>query len=168
MSASRPNTGSIVFDRMWQGASGLAPWQRAQGQVDNPKNVRFSRVEDAAVKRGPSELVSDLTVDSAISDFYFANIRGVIIAIGEDEVYAWDENGVALTVTDETSGAFFTYVAGSDLPSSFDILTDIVTATSFDTLIVANRLREPTLTAANTYQASINYIMGGAGSSRRH
>ncbi len=159
----------VVIDRLWQGVSGQAPWQRKHGTVTAATNTRFDLRLGGAVKRQPTELVIDLVEhgNTALDDtgeYYFAAIRGAIIAIaqggltGFTEVIAWDEDGVPLDVFDSSGGTFDAYMA-----SVVDINDDVDVTGSFDTMIVTNRNQDMGLVIQDawTYDQMYNYLVSG-------
>jgi hypothetical protein len=155
-----PKRETATIDRLWQGESGNAPWQRRSGQVKSATNVRFDMPGDEAAKRNATTFVIDLDQDDsgnpldADEDYYWLSIRGAILAISDTEVFGWDESGNVLTVSDDSAGSFASY-----LPN--DPVNDIDVAVSYDTAIVLNVNKVPTVSDAWTYQQSLNFIVNG-------
>lgn len=166
---------SIVIDRLWQGVSGQAIFQRKHGTVEDAVNVRFDLRIGGAVKRQPTELVLDLSPFAGLTldpdgEYHWASIRGIKIAIasGDDVpattsiLLAWDEFGTPLQVVDKTAGGFKDYLTGG-VGTELDALVDIDVSASFDTLIVVNRKRDmgAAIQDAWTYQQMFNFIVKG-------
>lgn len=162
---------SYIIDQLWGGESGQAVWSRKAGTVEQAKNLRFDLRIGGAVKRNPLEFVATLaahasTVLDAANKFYWAHIRGAIIAIAPGDiidstqsiVLGWDENGVPLQVIDNTSGAFQTYLA-----TATDILRDIDVASKRATLIVCNRNQDmgDAIGDAWDFEESFQYLRSG-------
>ncbi len=163
----------INIDRLWQGESGQAPWQRKLGTVQAATNCRFDPRLGGAVTRNPTDLIADLIASTneqldPTATYFWTNIRGAIIAIGigglsgSTSVLGWDEFGQPLTINDLTNGGFDVY-----LGSVVDPIRDIDFTTSFDTMIVVNRNVNTGATLdAFTFTQSFNLLKNGdAGSS---
>ena len=158
----------VTVDRLWQGISGQAPWQRRTGTVASAVNMRFDPRASGAITRNQTDLVADLLPDSSLmlalsATYYWANIRGAIIAIGiggqsdTSSVLAWDVLGQPLSIIDLTTGGFDTY-----LTSIVDPVRDVDVTTSFDTMIVCNRNRViPLAGDAFTFIESYNLLLNG-------
>lgn len=149
----------VAIDRLWQGSSGQAPWQRRSGTVESSTNCRFDLRVGGAVKRNATSLIADLIsyTDESFdptAGYHWLAIRDSIIAIGAGgDVHAWDGDGDALDVIDDTSGGFANYMTSASDPDY-----DIDVSVSFDTAIVVNK-REPTgWLDGPTYQQSLNII----------
>lgn len=138
--------------------------------MESAKNTRFDIRIGGAVKRQPTELIIDLvqhgnTVLNDTGDYYFASIRGAIIAIGKGglsngytEVIAWNSVGVPLDVVDHSAGSFDAYMSSIN-----DVNEDIDVTGSFDTLIVTNRTQDmgQVIQDAWTFKQSYNYLVSG-------
>lgn len=149
------------LDRLWQGPSDQPPWVRDRRQTERALNVRHSINQAGAVKRAATELKADLSTLDPEKDYLFIAIRDAIVAIGEDEVLAWDDDGVALTVIDETDATgdmFGSYLTRSP---DFDPHRDIDYAVALDTIIVCNRFKTVGIERAFTAQEAINFIING-------
>ena len=172
----------FVIDRLWQGTSGQAPWQRRRGTVRSAKNARFDIRRSGANKRSATELIADLqahaqsTFDPTDS-FLWTSIRGAIIAIGlgnrssSDVVLGWTADGTPLNVLDEklgnnpAGGDFDTYLSDQAQGGITvdDPVRDFDVAQKYDTLIVTNRRIEMSQSTDRTYQydESYNYLRAG-------
>ncbi len=158
----------VTVDRLWQGESGQAPWQRRIGTVESATNIRFDPRLSGAVTRNQTDLIADLLPDSShmlanSATHFWTNIRGAVIAIGiggqsdSSSVLAWDILGQPLSIIDVTTGGFDTYLASVVNP-----VRDIDVTTSFDTMIVCNRNRViPATTQAYTFEESYNLLLNG-------
>lgn len=158
----------VNIDRLWQGESGQAAWQRKVGNVSASRNVRFDPRLGGSATRNPSTLITDLLPGSseqldASATYFWTAIRGAVIAIGiggsssSSSILAWDENGQPLTVIDNTSGGMDTY-----LSTVLDPVRDIDVTTSFDTLIITNRLRSTGgVQRAFTFDQTFNFLKNG-------
>lgn len=150
----------LLIDRLYQGASGQAPWQRKQGTVESSQNVRFDIRVGGAVKRNATELIAELdeytgeTFD-ATKSYFWISIRDAIIAISTDgDVHGWNgTTGAPLNTIDDTSGGFATYMTLATDPED-----DIDVTVSFDSAVVCNRKHIPTLVPGWSYQESLNMI----------
>lgn len=163
----------VNIDRLWQGQSGQASWQRRAGLVESSKNIRFDPRLNGATTRNPTTLIADLIPSSSelldpSAVYFWTNIRGAILAIGiggnsaSGSMLGWDENGQPLSIIDNTDGGFDLYLA-----TVTDPIRDIDVTTSFDTMIVANRkVNTGALIDAFTFDQSYNLLKNGdAGSS---
>ena len=157
----------VNIDRLWQGESGQAPWQRKVGTVSDSSNIRFDPRLGGGTPRNPSILITDLIPGSAelldpAATYFWTNIRGAIVAIGvntstSSSVLAWDEYGQPLTMVDLTNGGLDIY-----LSTVLDPIRDISVTTSFDTLILTNRLLSAgAVQRAFTYDQSYNFLKNG-------
>lgn len=158
----------VSIDKLWQGVSGQAPWQRKRGTVESLKNMRPDPRLGGAVTRNPTDLIVDLIAGTAglldpTATYFWTNIRGSIIAIGiggsssSDPVIAWDEDGIPLIIIDNTAGGFDTY-----LGTVVDPIRDIDLTVQFDTMIVSNRnVNTGSLINAFTFLQSFNLIKNG-------
>lgn len=157
-------SGSLVIDRLWMGESGAAPWMRRQGQVSRARNIRHDITVGGAVKRNATELIGDLDSDSASAafdaseTFLWTSIRNVIIAIGDQAIHGWDEDGNPLQVDDQSGGSFMDYI---NLPSSADPNDLLDVAVDENTIIVLNRSRATETDDAWTYQQALNFLIHG-------
>lgn len=153
--------------QLWQGHTGQPPWLAVEGQVDDSQNFRHDLSLGGAAKREGMQFVTDLFTDEPPTvpldpskKFLFVNVRGNIIAIGNQEIFGWDTDGNLLAVQVITNGAAGTgYVPGDnttsptrefgDVPAvSFaylgvateaQVLTDLRVAVNQDTVIITNR-----------------------------
>lgn len=160
---------SFIIDRLWQGQSGQAPWQRHVGMVERGLNVRWDMTVGGAVKRNGLNLVSDLIDDNsaqtlidAVDRYYWLAIRGAIIAIGDGVVYGWDADGNPLDVIDDSPddsvfsvSSFMDYI-DTDTPED-----EITASVAFDTAIIVNRTSNPNRINAWSFRQSYNYIKNG-------
>lgn len=154
----------LKTDRLWQGISSQPPWLRLPGQVKSALNVRHDVSLSGAAKRAATLYKADLTELTASKAYVFIPLRDVIIAIGEDQVFAWDTNGVALTVDDDSPTAPFNEYLRLRAPATgetFDPFLHLDFSSSQDTLVIVNRTIKPTFGAGWTFQQIDNFLLNG-------
>lgn len=161
-------SGSVIIDRLWQGASGQAPWQRHVGQVESAQNVRFDLTVGGAVKRNGLQLVADLTEAGSVAapldgatEYHFHSIGNTIIAIGDGECHAWDFNGTPYEFIDDSETSGFVVSSFIDYITGIDPRTDLAFTGAFDSFLVANRTVRPRITAGWTWQQIANFMENG-------
>ena len=81
---------------------------------------------------------------------------GINDMTGELAVLGWDEYGQPLQVIDNTPETTLRY-----FDSLSDPLSDLDVASSYDTLVITNRLVHPETEIGWTRQQSYNYIVNG-------
>jgi hypothetical protein len=157
---------SISIRSLWRGPSEQPPWQRFNGQVRQAKNVRFD-IAFGATKRGPTEFVQRLrngTPPLAPGDpeFLWIAIRDAIVAIGENVIVGWGNDGNELTVVDDTSVTppFNGYLQQPDT-GAFSAMDHLDWDAAEDTVLIANRLVTVATLDSFTPQEALNVIYNG-------
>lgn len=162
----------LKTDRLWQGISSQPPWLRLPGQVKSALNLRHDVSLSGAAKRAATLYKADLTELTASKDYVFVPLRDAIIAVGEDEVFAWDTNGVALTIDDDAPapGPFNQYLRlrSPGTGESFDPFLHLDFCSSQDTLVIVNRTIKPTTGSGFTFQQILNFLLTGDSSDATH
>lgn len=161
---------NIMAQRLWQGVSSQPPWLRSPGQVKSALNVRHDVTLSGSAKRAATRFKADLSALTASKDYVFVALRDAIIAIGEDQVFAWDTDGTALTVVDGTGATFNSYL---QFPSPgtgdvFDPFLHLDLCSSQDTLVIVNRLVLPVIANGFTYQQILNFLLTGDSTDGTH
>lgn len=154
----------LKTDRLWQGVSSQPPWLRLPGQVDSALNLRHDVSLSGAAKRAATLYKADWTELTPSKDYVFVALRDAIIAIGEDEVFARDTNGVALTVDDDSPTTPFNEYLRLRAPATgdaFDPFLHLDFCSSQDTLVIVNRTIKPTFGIGWTFQQILNFLENG-------
>jgi hypothetical protein len=154
----------LKTDRLWQGVSSQPPWLRLPGQVKSALNLRHDVSLSGAAKRAATLYKADLSELTPSKDYIFVPLRDAIIAIGEDEVFAWDTNGVALTVDDDSPTPPFNEYLRLRSPATgetFDPFLHLDFCSSQDTLVIVNRTINTAINIGWTFQQIDNFLLNG-------